>query len=65
MDAMVEVVMKAGAPYVPKTKSVLLAAGKAVDVATLVGHLRASYPVLQATTMNSALRLLLLLELVA
>ena len=41
-----------------------LAAGKAVDVLTLVGRLRTSYPVLRATAVDSALRQLLLSELV-
>ena len=42
-----------------------LAAGKAVDVSTLVGRLRTSYPVLRATAVDSALRQLLLAELVS
>ena len=42
-----------------------LAAGKAVDVLTLVGRLRTSDPVLRATAVDSALRQLLLSELVS
>ena len=49
----------------PKTKQGPLAAGKAVDVSTLVGRLRTSYPVLRATAVDSALRQLLLAELVS
>ena len=45
-----------GALQIPKTKLGPLAAGKAVDVATLVGRLRTSYPVLRATAVDSALR---------
>ena len=42
-----------------------MAAGKAVDIAALVGRLRTSYPVLRATAVDSALRELLLSELIA
>ena len=49
----------------PKTKQGPLAAGKAVDVSTLVGRLRTSYPVLRATAVDSALRQLLLAELIS
>ena len=42
-----------------------MALGKAVDVATLVGRLRTLYPVLLVTAVDSALRQLLLSELVA
>ena len=42
-----------------------LVAGKAVDVLTLVGRLQTSYPVLRATAVDSALRQLLLSELVS
>ena len=42
-----------------------LAAGKAVDVSTLVGRLQTSYLVLRATAVDSALRQLLLSKLVA
>ena len=54
-----------GASHIPKTKLGPLATGKAVDVATLVSRLRTSYPVLRATVVDSALRQLLLSELVA
>ena len=49
----------------PKTKQGPLAAGKAVDVSTLVGRLRTSYPVLRTMAVDSALRQLLLAELVS
>ena len=65
MGATAETGTQAGASQIPRTKLGPLAAGKAVDVATLVGRLHTSYPVLRATAVDSALRQLLLSELVA
>ena len=56
VGATAETTTQAGAPQVPKTKLGPLAAGKAVDVSTLVGRLRTSYPVLKATAVDLALR---------
>ena len=47
---------QAGASQVPKTKLGPIAKGQVLDVATLVGRLRTSYPVLRATAVDSALR---------
>ena len=54
-----------GAPQVLKTKLDPLAVSKAVNVAHLVSRLRTSYPILHATATDSALRQLLLLELIS
>ena len=48
----------------PKTKLDLLTASKAVNVAHLVSRLHTSYPILRAMATDSALRQLLLSELI-